>query len=97
MRAAEAASDIPHLARVDMDFHRAFVLSCPNGYLQAAYDLIRYQLIALRFRSPIPDGADSLQVLVDAIARGDIDGACAELFTHILNNEARYCVACNVA
>lgn len=80
-----------------MDFHRAFVLSCSNGYLQAAYDLIRHQLIALRFRAPIPDGADSHQVLVDAIGRGDIDGACAELFAHILNNEARYCVACNVA
>lgn len=72
-----------------MDFHRAFVRAGQHGYLQAAYDLIRYQLIALRFGSPITDCADSHKVLVDAIARGDIDGACAELFTHILNNAAR--------
>jgi DNA-binding GntR family transcriptional regulator len=97
MAHAEAAGDIERLARIDMDFHRQFVLSCPNGYLQASYELIRYQLIALRFRAPIPDCVDSHQVLVDLIERGDIEGACAELRTHVFNNEARYCTASLVA
>lgn len=97
MKPAEAAGDVERLARIDMDFHRQFVRCCPNTYLQAAYELIRYQLIALRFRAPIPDCVDSHQVLIDAIAQGDIEGACAELSTHVFNNEARYRVACNVA
>jgi DNA-binding GntR family transcriptional regulator len=97
MKEAEDAGDVARLSRIDMDFHRQFLMCCPNDYLQASYNLIRYQLIALRFRAPIENAIDSHQVLVDAIARGDIDGACELLQTHVLENELRYCRANDVA
>lgn len=97
MKDAESRADVDRLSRIDMDFHLQFLAACPNTFLRASYDLIRYQLVALRFRSPIDNCVDSHQVLIDAIAAHDIEGACALLRTHVLENEQRYCVACGVA
>lgn len=97
MNEAEAAGDVDRLSRIDMDFHYQFIACCPNGYLRGAYELIRYQLIALRFRAPIPNCVDSHQVLVDAVEAGDIEQACALLREHVFDNEERYRVACRRA
>jgi DNA-binding GntR family transcriptional regulator len=96
MRPAEAAKDLQALARIDMDFHWQFFAFCPNNYLRGAYDLIRYQLIALRHRSHIHNAVDSHQVLVEAVSSGNIDAACVLLQEHVLENEARYRIACGV-
>lgn len=90
MQAAEAQGDIKRLAYIDMDFHCQFLQHCPNAYLKASYNLIRFQLIALRVRSPIENAIDSHQVLVDAIDRADVEAACALLHEHVLENEERY-------
>lgn len=97
MGEAEAAGDVDRLSRIDMDFHYQFIACCPNGYLRGAYELIRYQLIALRFRAPIPNCLDSHQVLVDAVEGGDIEQACALLREHVFDNEERYRAACRLA
>lgn len=97
MRAAEKAHDAKALARIDMDFHGQFLAFCPNGYLKSGYDVIRSQLAALRHRSPIVNAVESHKVLVEAVAGGDIEAACALLVEHVLENEARYRAACNVA
>jgi DNA-binding GntR family transcriptional regulator len=97
MKVAEEAGDISALSRIDMDFHRRFLQCCPNEYLKDSYNLIRFQLIALRFRAPIENAIDSHQVLVDAIAQNDISLACDLLQTHVLENLERYCRANDVA
>jgi len=97
MRAAEPVADLQALARIDMDFHWQFFAHCPNEYLRAGYEVIRWQLVALRHRSPIHNAVAAHQVLVDAVTRGDGDAACRLLEQHVLENEQRYRVACNVA
>ncbi len=97
MGPAEKVQDVQALARIDMDFHWQFFAFCPNSYLPAAYELIRYQLIAMRHRSHIHNAVDSHKVLVDAVSAGDMDAACALLREHVFENEPRYCVACGVA
>lgn len=96
MAQAEAAGDHTRLSRLDMNFHFEVIAACPNPYLRGAYELIRYQLIALRQRSPISNMVDSHQVLVDALQRGDVEDACRMLEQHVLENEARYIAACAV-
>jgi len=96
MNEAEAAGDVNRLSRLDMNFHFELLACCSNPYLRAAYELIRYQLIALRHRSPISNMVDSHQVLVDALERGDVDAACRMLEAHVLENESRYSAACAV-
>ncbi len=95
--AAEQEGDLSALARIDMDFHYQFLACCENVYLRAAYERIRYQLLALRHRSPIDRSVHNHRVLYDAIAAGDIDGACRLLEVHVGNTEQRYCEACRVA
>lgn len=97
MADAEQAGDMLQLSRIDMDFHFEFLACCPNAYLRSSYELIRYQLIALRTRSKIADQHDTHQVLLDAVAGDDIGRACALLQEHILDNEHRYIAACAVA
>ena len=97
MAAAQKAKDLDQLSRLDMSFHYAFLAMCPNPYLRSAYELIRYQLVALRYRSPISNMVDSHQLLVDAIAKGNIEKACEQLHQHVLENEDRYIAACSVA
>ena len=96
MKAAETAQDLPALARIDMAFHWNTFEACPSQYLRSAYELLRSQLTALRYRSPITNAVKSHQVLVDAIADGDLDAACAMLTEHILENETRYRNACEL-
>jgi DNA-binding GntR family transcriptional regulator len=97
MKAAEAAGDLDRLSRIDMNFHHEFVACCTNSYLRGAYELIRYQLTALRHRSPIGNMVESHQVLLEALLRKDVEGACQMLHQHVLENEARYSAACGVA
>lgn len=94
MRVAEKARDLQALARIDMDFHWQFFAHCPNAYLSAGYEVIRGQLVALRHRSPIVNAVSSHQVLVDAVAGGDVDAACSLLREHVFDNEGRYRTAC---
>jgi DNA-binding GntR family transcriptional regulator len=96
MRKAERARDLQALARIDMVFHGLFFEHCPNRYLQAGYEVIRSQLIALRHRSPISNAVSSHQVLVDAVAAGDVEQASSLLREHVLENEPRYRVACRL-
>ena len=97
MEVAEKARDLKALARIDMDFHGQFLAFCPNTYLKSGYDVIRSQLTALRHRSPIANAVESHEVLVNAVAAGDADAACALLVEHVLENEPRYRIACGVA
>lgn len=97
MKTAEAAQDLPALARIDMAFHWTFFEVCPSPYVRAAYEVLRSQLTALRHRSPITNAVSSHQVLVDAVGDGDADAACALLREHVLDNEPRYRAACGGA
>lgn len=97
MEKAEMAGDVTALADIDMDFHYLFLECAGNNYLTSAYNLIRYQLLALRHRSPIEKCLENHQVLYEAIQNGDIEKACGLLHAHIGNTESRYCNACNVA
>ena len=97
MEVAEKAGDLKTLARIDMDFHGQFLAFCPNTYLKSGYDVIRSQLTALRHRSPIAKMVESHVVLVEAVATGDAEAACALLVEHVLENEPRYRTACGVA
>lgn len=96
MAQCEASGELARLSRLDMNFHFELLACCTNPYLRAAYELIRYQLIALRHRSPISNMVESHRVLVDTLERGDVDTACAMLREHVLENEARYIAACSV-
>lgn len=97
MKAAERTKDLAALARVDMEFHWAFLALCDNDYLRASYELLRYQLIALRHRSPITNAVPSHQILVEAVAGGNANEAVALLREHVLENEPRYLAACDGA
>jgi DNA-binding GntR family transcriptional regulator len=97
MKVAEAARDLEALARIDMEFHWLFLAHCPNPYLRSGYEVIRWQLAALRHRSPIDNAVKSHRVLVDAVAHGDADRACRLLVEHVPENEPCYCAACSVA
>lgn len=94
MRKAERARDLRALARIDMDFHWQLFEHCPNRYLAAGYEVVRWQLVALRHRSPIANAVASHQVLVDAVEHGDADAAAVLLHGHVLENEPRYSAAC---
>lgn len=94
MKKAERARDLKALARLDMDFHWQWFAFCPNRYLLAGYDVVRWQLVAMRHRAPIDNAVASHQVLVDAIAGGDLEQACTLLVGHVLENESRYSDAC---
>jgi DNA-binding GntR family transcriptional regulator len=97
MAKAERSRDLKALARQDMDFHWQFFAHCPNRYLLAGYDVVRWQLVAMRHRAPIHNAVDSHQVLVDAIDAGDVEQACTLLVGHVLENESRYTDACRAA
>ena len=97
MKSAEQTQDLPALARLDMDFHWAFLELCDNDYLRGGYELLRYQLNALRHRSPISNAVPSHQILVDAIAGEDVVAATSLLREHIQEHEPRYRVACGMA
>jgi DNA-binding GntR family transcriptional regulator len=94
MKKAERARDQKALARLDMDFHWQFFAHCGNPYLLAGYEVIRWQLIAMRHRAPIDNPVSSHQVLVDAVEGNQIERACRLLVAHVLENEARYSAAC---
>ncbi|GAB4041032.1 MAG: GntR family transcriptional regulator [Rubrivivax sp.] len=94
MKQAERARDLKALARLDMDFHWQLFAHCPNAYLAAGYDVVRWQLVAMRHRSPIDNAVSSHQVLVDAVQSGDAERAAALLAGHVLENEPRYSAAC---
>lgn len=96
MRHAERKGDLQALARLDMQFHGLIFEHCQNDYLQAGHEVIRSQLVALRHRSPIANAVASHQVLVDAVVKGDADAACRMLSEHVLENEPRYRVACQL-
>ena len=95
MRKAERARDLQALARIDMEFHHQLFVHCRDPYLCAGYEVVRSQLIALRHRSPIANAVGSHQVLVDALAAGDVGRACELLRGHVLENEPRYSAACS--
>lgn len=97
MKTAEAARDMAALARIDMAFHFQLFEACSNQYVCSAYELLRSQLTALRYRAPIVDAVKSHQVLIDAAGDGDTAHACALLTEHVLDNEPRYRAACSMA
>jgi DNA-binding GntR family transcriptional regulator len=97
MRKAEKLHDLQALAGIDMHFHGLFFVHCSNEYLRAGYEVIRSQLVALRYRSPISNAVPSHQVLVDAVEGGDAARAAGLLTEHVLENEPRYRAACAVA
>jgi DNA-binding GntR family transcriptional regulator len=97
MKVAEKKKDLIALAQIDMVFHGSFLQLCDNDYLRSGYDLLRYQLIALRHRSPINNAVSSHQLLVEAIGDGDIGVACSLLREHVLENEPRYLAACQAS
>jgi DNA-binding GntR family transcriptional regulator len=96
MKTAEVAQDLPGLARIDMAFHFQLFDACSNQYVCSAYELLRSQLTALRYRAPIANAVKSHQVLIDAVGDGDEQHACALLTEHILDNEPRYRAACSL-
>lgn len=97
MAQAERDGDVLALAQLDMEFHGLFFQHCRNRYLAAGYEVIRSQLLALRYRSPITNALSSHQVLVDAVQQRDAALATRLLSQHVLENEPRYRTACSVA
>lgn len=97
MKAAEATRDLAGLARIDMAFHFQLLEVCGNQYVCSAYELLRSQLTALRYRAPIVDAVKSHQLLIDAAGDGDEQNACTLLTDHILDNEPRYRAACSLS
>ena len=97
MKKGERTRDLKALATLDMDFHWQLFAHCPNRYLLAGYDVVRWQLVAMRQRAPIDNAVDSHQVLVDAIGDGDVERACTLLVGHVLENESRYADAMRAA
>ena len=96
MKKAERVRDLRALARIDMELHWQFVSHCANFYIAEGYEVVRWQLAALRHRSPIANAVSSHQVLVDAVEDGDVSRACALLHEHVLENEPRYIAANDV-
>ncbi len=96
MRKAERAKDQKALALLDMDFHQQLFVQCANPYLSAGYDVIRWQLVAMRHRAPITNAVSSHKVLVEAVDAGDVESACRLLVGHVLENEARYAAVCQL-
>lgn len=97
MKVAETTRDLPGLARIDMAFHFQLFEVCGNQYVSSAYELLRSQLTALRYRAPIADAVGSHQLLIDAAGDGDVSHACSLLTEHILDNEPRYRAACSLS
>lgn len=97
MKKAQRARDLRALARIDMDLHWQFLAHCPNRYLRDGYAVVRWQLAALRHRSPITNAVSSHQILLDAVASGDVEQAVQLLREHVLENEPRYRAACQIA
>lgn len=94
MRKAERARDQKAQALLDMEFHYLFFQHCANPYLLAGYDVIRWQLVAMRHRAPITNAFSSHKVLVDAVEQGQVEKACQLLVSHVLENEQRYTAVC---
>ena len=65
--------------------------------LVAANRWLLIALMAVMAALVIANAVESHKVLLDAVAAGDIDAACALLVEHVLENEPRYRAACNVA
>jgi DNA-binding GntR family transcriptional regulator len=80
--------------RIDIDLWIS--TACPHSCRKAGQQVIRSQLLALRYRSPISDALGTHQVLVDAVAAGDVERACELLRGHVLENEPRYRIACQL-
>lgn len=97
MAEVEREGAMLQLARIDMDFHYEFLICCANSYLRSSYELIRYQLIALRTRSVISHQFEHHKALLEGIAGEDLDKASHLLREHILDNEHRYIAACSIA
>ncbi len=95
MKKAEKAKALQDLAALDMSFHYTFLTHSSNAYLKNAYELVWYQLSALRHRSPISNAVESHAVLIDAIENGKSSLACKLLAEHIGENEPRYLKACH--
>lgn len=95
MKKAEKAKALQDLAALDMSFHYTFLKHSHNAYLKSAYDLVWYQLSALRHRSPISNAVDSHIILIEAIENGKSSVACKLLAEHIGENEPRYLKACH--
>jgi len=95
MKKAEKAKMLQDLAALDMAFHYTFFKYSPNAYLKSAYELVWYQLSALRHRSPISNAVESHVVLIEAIKNGKATLACKLLAEHIGENEPRYLRACH--
>ncbi|MFM8590782.1 MAG: GntR family transcriptional regulator [Limnohabitans sp.] len=95
MRKAERARDQKALALLDMEFHHLLFEHCANPYLLAGYNVIRWQLVAMRHRAPITNAVSSHQVLVQAIGQGQVEQACQLLVGHVLDNEQRYTAVCS--
>jgi DNA-binding GntR family transcriptional regulator len=94
MQVAERERDLKALARLDMELHWQFFARCPNPYLLAGYEVIRWQLVAMRHRAPTDNAVSSHRVLLDAVSVGSMEPACALLVDHVLENEPRYSAAC---
>lgn len=95
MKRAEKAKALHELAALDMSFHYTFLKHCPSAYLKSAYELVWYQLSALRHRSPISNAVESHTTLIEAIKSGNSNIACKLLADHIGENEPRYLKACH--
>lgn len=94
---AQRAKDARALATLDMEFHWQLLAHCDNPYLHAGYGVIRWQLLAMRHRSPISNAVPSHRVLVQAVADNDVEAASALLSAHVLENEPRYTAACGAS
>lgn len=95
MKKAEKEKAFQDLAALDMSFHYTLLKHSHNDYLKSAYDLVWYQLSALRHRSPISNAVDSHTLLIEAIENGNSARACKLLAEHIGENEPRYLKACH--
>jgi len=88
MEQAAACGDVEVFFALNTDFHRFFVESSGNGYLQGIYrqlleQMRRYQSPSLTLRGGLERSLAQHREVIDAVAARDVDGAVASMSDHI--------------
>ena len=96
MRAAAKAGDAGELARLDLRFHSTIIQMAHHNLLERAWTPLKIGVQrCLHSRHRIYDHLDEVvgshPALLEAIQRGDVEGACAILHQHIVEAGGKLC------
>ena len=95
MTQARKRHDVREYLRLDTSYHAQFFRFCGNSYLEDAYNLIVGKVAALRTHlsvRPTHTGRSYTEhgLIVEAVRRGDLEGALAILDKHIARTKHSY-------